>query len=44
MKYLFAYLVISAVQLVFLLAFTLFALGIVAASLLGKFKPGKLSD
>jgi len=44
MKYLFAGLVISSVQIVFMLAFTLFALGIGVITLTGKLKPQKISE
>jgi hypothetical protein len=44
MKYLFAGLVISSVQILFMLAFTVFALCIGVTTLIGKLKPGKISD
>lgn len=44
MKYLFAGLIVSTVQMLFLVAFTIFALGIGVVALLGKLKPGKISD
>ena len=44
MKYLIASLVIPSVQIVFMLAFTLFALGIGVVTLAEKLKPGRISD
>ena len=43
MKYILAGLVISSVQILFMLAFTLCALGIGVSALIGKLKPGKIS-
>ena len=42
MKYLFAGLVISSVQILFMLAFTAFALCIGVTALIGKLKPIKI--
>ena len=44
MKYLFACLVIPSVQILFILAFTVFALSIGISTVIGKLKPGKISD
>ncbi len=44
MKYLLAGLVISSVQILFMLAFTVCALCIGMSALVGKLKPRKISD
>ena len=44
MKYLFAGLVISSVQILFMIAFTLCALCIAVSTLIDRLKPGKVSD
>jgi len=44
MKYLFACLLIPSVQIVFVLAFAVFALCIGVSTLIGKLKPSKISD
>jgi len=43
MKYLFAGLVISSVQILFMIAFTICALTIGVSALIGKLKPEKVS-